>query len=146
MFTVYRGLQTSQEELGRQFKLGDTVNLLGFTSTSLSMERALGFATQGIGLSSGAEKVAILLEITVRGAKQFFFLNSAEYSSYPYEQEVLLQEGIKYRVLAMDRMTFKQVVEGQEVETEVAVIKLEAIGDKYSQMNCCRRGIHYLAN
>ena len=146
MFTVYRGLQTSQEELGRQFKLGDTVNLLGFTSTSLSMERALGFATQGIGLFSGAQKVAILLEITVRGAKQFFFLNSAEYSSYPCEQEVLLQEGIKYRVLAMDQMIFKQVVEGKEVDTEVAVIRLDAMGDKYSQMNCCRRGIHYLAN
>ena len=43
-------------------------------------------------------------------------------------------------------MTFKQVVEGQEVDTEVAVIRLNAMGDKYSQMNCCRRGIHYLTN
>ena len=146
MFTVYRGLQTSQEELGRQFKLGDTVNLLGFTSTSLSMERALEFATEGIDLSSSAQKVAILLEITVRGANQFFSLNSDEYSSYPDEQEVLLQEGIKYRVLAIEETTVKQDRDGQEVDTKVVVIELEALGDKYSQMNCCRRGIHYLAN
>ena len=83
MFTVYRGFQTTLEELDRQFKLGDTVNLLGFTSTSLSMERALGFATQDIGKSFSAQKVAILLKITVRGANQFFCLNSDEYSSFP---------------------------------------------------------------
>ena len=95
---------------------------------------------------SGAQKVAILLEITVRGANQFFYLNSTEYSSYPYEQEVLLQEGIKYRVHAIDEMTANQVQNGQKVDTKVTVIKLYATGDKYSQMNCCRRGIHYLTN
>ena len=90
--------------------------------------------------------MAILLEITVRGANQFFYLNSIEYSSYPYEQEVLLQEGIKYSVLAIDQKKFKQIEDGKEVDTEVTVIRLDAVGDKYSQMNCCRRGIHYLAN
>ena len=55
--------------------------------------------------SSGAQKVAILLGITIRGSNQFFSLNSAEYSSYPEEQEVLLQEGIKYRVLDIDNTT-----------------------------------------
>ena len=83
VFTVYRGLQMPREDLDRQFKLGDTVNLLGFTSTSLSMERALGFAMKDINSSFGAQKVAILLEITIRGANQFFSLNSAEYSSFP---------------------------------------------------------------
>ena len=43
--------------------------------------------------------MAILMEITVRGSHQFFFLNSDEYSSYPYEEEVLMQDGIMYRVL-----------------------------------------------
>ena len=90
--------------------------------------------------------MAILLKITIRGSNQFFSLNSAEYSSYPYEEEVLMQEGIKYRVLDIDEMTVKQLVGDQEVDTKVAVIKLDAIGDKYSQMNCCRRGIHYLTN
>ena len=86
------------------------------------------------------------MEITIRGANQFFSLNSDEYSSYPDEQEVLLQEGIKYRVLAIEETTVKQDRDGQEVDTKVVVIELEALGDKYSQMNCCRRGIHYLAN
>ena len=83
VFTVYRGLQMSQEELDHQFKLGDTVNLLGFTSTSLSMESALKFAIKDMNLSFGAQNVAILLGITIRGANQFFYLNSAEYFSFP---------------------------------------------------------------
>ena len=97
----------SEEELHRQFKLGKSVNLLGFTSTSLSKNKALEFATQGINLSSVAQKVAILLEITIRGSNQYFALNSDEYSSYSYEEEVLLQEGIKYRVHAIDETTVK---------------------------------------
>ena len=61
--------------------------------------------------------MAILLEITIRGANQFFSLNSTEYSSYSYEQEVLLQEGIKYRVLAIDETMVKRVKDGQKVDT-----------------------------
>ena len=90
--------------------------------------------------------MAILLEITIRGSNQYFYLNSSEYSSYPDEEEVLLQEGIKYKVLDFDEIIVQQVIEDQEVDTKVLIIKLDAIGDKYSQMNCCRRGIHYLAN
>ena len=73
-------------------------------------------------------------------------MNSAEYSSYPYEQEVLLQEGIKYRVLAIDETSVKQVIDDREVDIKVVIIELDAMGDNYSQMNCCRRGIHYLTN
>ena len=69
------------------------------------MDSALKFATEGIDYTAGAQKVAILLEITIRGCNQYFCLNSAEYSSYPQEEEVLLQEGIKYRVVDIDEMT-----------------------------------------
>ena len=86
------------------------------------------------------------MEITIRGSNQFFSLNSDEYSSFPDEEEVLMQEGIKYKVLTIDEITVKSQADDQEVDTKVTVIKLEAVGDKYSQMNCCRRGIHYLAN
>ena len=49
-------------------------------------------------------------------------------------------------MLTIDEITVKSQADDQEVDTKVAVIKFDAIGDKYSQMNCCRRGIHYLAN
>ena len=59
---------------------------------------------------------------------------------------MLLQEGIKYRVLAIDETTVKQVIDDQEVDTKLVIIDLDAIGDKYSQMNWCRRSIHYVTN
>ena len=43
-FTVFRGFQTSQEDLDQKFKVGDSINLQGFTSTSLDFDRALKFA------------------------------------------------------------------------------------------------------
>ena len=47
-FTVYRGFQASKEDLHKQFTLDAPVNLLGFISTTLSLETALKFSTEGI--------------------------------------------------------------------------------------------------
>lgn len=54
-------------------------------------------------MSSKTSKLPILLEIWIHGRTQYFCLNSDEYSSYSYEQEVLLQEGIKYKVESVER-------------------------------------------
>ena len=43
--------------------------------------------------------ISILFEIEFRGGMQFFSLNSPELSSYPEEKEVLLQDGILYKVV-----------------------------------------------
>ena len=86
------------------------MNLQGFTSTSLSKDSALNFATNGVDPSSTLQKVAILLEIKISGSKQYFYLNSKEYSSYPNEQEVLLQEGIKYKVIELDELTVSKII------------------------------------
>ena len=106
-FKVYRGLQMTKEELELRFGIDTTINLQGFTSTSLSKERALGFALRtpkpnNTSLEDSEVTVPILLEITFKGSHQFFSLNSSDYSSYPCEQEVLLQEGIKYRVCGIE--------------------------------------------
>ena len=42
--TVYRGLQVSESELKEKYQVGDSLNLQGFTSTTLERKRALGFA------------------------------------------------------------------------------------------------------
>ena len=48
-------------------------------------------------------------------------------------------KGPEIRTAMLKDHTNIQLEKGQE-------IFVEAVGDKYSQMNCCRRGIHYLAN
>ena len=42
--------------------------------------------------------IPILVEIHVEDDNQAFNLNSEEYSAYPNEEEILLQEGIEYVV------------------------------------------------
>lgn len=38
---LYRGLRLSQSEVSSRYKIGETVNLLGFTSTTLSKDLAI---------------------------------------------------------------------------------------------------------
>ena len=47
-FTVYRGLQMSNEELAAKYFEGNSIRLQGFTSTTLDSNVALGFATNGM--------------------------------------------------------------------------------------------------
>lgn len=69
---------------------------------------AFGFATGGLTAEEDLLKLPVLFEIDFSGGQQFFHLNSEEYSSYPYEEEVLLQEGIQYRVInnSVENFTF----------------------------------------
>ena len=46
-FMVYRGLQVPKEQVNTDYVIGSTMNLLGFTSTSLIKERAIEFALEG---------------------------------------------------------------------------------------------------
>ena len=36
------------------------------------------------------------------GKQQYFHLNNKSFSAYPEEQEVLLQDGIQYKVISID--------------------------------------------
>ncbi len=42
------------------------------------------------------------MEIEFSGPKQFFHLNSRDFSAFDYEQEVLLQDGIQYEVIDVE--------------------------------------------
>lgn len=87
-----------------EYIVGQTMNLLGFTSTSLIKSRAIDFALEGYTKEVAENKTPILLEIEITGSNQFFSLNTNEYSSYPSEAEVLLQEGIKYKVVGVENI------------------------------------------
>ena len=55
----------------------------------------------------------VLLEIDFKGTNQFFFLSSDDSSAYPLEQEVLLQEGIKYKVIGIEEDDFTRNINGE---------------------------------
>ena len=95
---MFRGLQLLSEEFSQNYKVGETLNLKGFTSTSMSREKGLDFALNGLNEEAGPIKVPILLEINFKGRNQYFSLNSKEYSAFHGEEEVLLQEGIQYKI------------------------------------------------
>ena len=85
-FTVYRGFKLAHSELEKMFVPGEMVNLLGFTSTSLSRDRALRFSLRKELMAQNSKsQVPVLLEINFKGSTQFFSLNSSDYSSYPME-------------------------------------------------------------
>ena len=87
-----------------------------------------------------SSKLPILLEIQIHGRTQYFSLNSDEYSSYSYEQEVLLQEGIKYKVMAVEQ----EETRVKERNVEVTVVRLVNVGDKYQRMWWWGRWLRYL--
>ena len=111
---VYRGLQIEASEIKRRFTKDALVNLPGFTSTTLSQHLALKFA---LNPPPKDPLQPVLFKISLKGSQQYFNLasdcasstssnsshNDLEYSAYPEEQEVLLQEGIRFRVVAVEQ-------------------------------------------
>ena len=88
-----------EEDLKMKFKVGQQVNLQGFTSSSLIKEEGVKFALDNFTSSETGGKVPVLFEITFKGNHQFFSLNSSELSAYPSEQEILIQEGVKFTIV-----------------------------------------------
>ena len=70
------------------------MNLLGYTSTSKDICKAKSFAFS----NCNGDKVPIVLEITFKGCSGLFELTKG-YSAYADEEEVLIQDGLSYRVL-----------------------------------------------
>ena len=89
---MYRGLQLPILELDEKFAIRAKISLQGFTSSTLSRDLGLEFALKDLqpnGFSTEGQ-VPVLFQILFKGGKQFFQLNSTEYSAFPEEEEVLL--------------------------------------------------------
>ena len=65
------------------------------------------------------------------GKQQYFHLNNKQFSAYPDEQEVLLQDGIQYRVVEITSETKVINVGPKEYSKEVTVVRLQNIRDDY---------------
>ena len=57
-----------------------------------------------------------------------------------------MQEGNRYEVVGVEQMIHKKKIRDEEVDVNVAVIELITLGDKYSRVNCCKRGFYYLTS
>ena len=69
------------------------MNLLGYTSTSKEFEIALEFALNDL----KSYLIPVVFEILFKGNSGFFHLSEG-FTAYEEEQEVLVQDGLTYRV------------------------------------------------
>ena len=90
--------------------------------------------------------IPVLLAIDVKGRNQFFSLFNEEYSAYPDEKEVLLQEGIMYQVYKVDSVSVQTEIEEEKCEKDIQIVYLANIVNKYDRMNCCKKTLKYLLN
>lgn len=143
---VYRGQQLQSQEDIEKFNEGKIVNLNGFTSTTLCKNTAIEFAFFGLSEIDNVAKTPTLFEITLSGRNQYFYLGNEDYSAYPEEQEMLLQEGIQYKVQKVDEVIVSRKICEREVQKKLRVISMTNLGDKYKRMNFCMRCLKNVVN
>lgn len=117
-FMVYRGLTLDTKQLGQVKKmLGDHVNVRGYTSTSLREEVAVEFAMK----YKDPDRHPVLYCINLRDGTMgghCFLLNERCYTAYPEEEELLLDDGLPFKVLT--------VYEKRVDERILTVVELES--------------------
>lgn len=128
--TVHRGTTLYKHEVkDYQRMVGYEINFRGFASTSLKRDMAITFATKYV----WADKVPVLFEITlVRGTGDGFSfqLNNEEFTAYPEEQEILLDDGRPLKVVGVS-LTHVPVMKRDEngkdklVNVAVHIVSLE---------------------
>ena len=74
---------------------GLKIQLTGYTSTSTQFKKALEFAN----FDCSKNHVPVVFEINFKGTSGLFELDD-DMTAYPGEREVLLQDGLEYRVLS----------------------------------------------
>ena len=99
------------------------INLQGFTSTTLLRDTAVEFAIDEDKIEvDDPEQQPLIVEIVLTGKLQFFYLNNKELSAFPGEQEVLLQEGLQYRVINVKKQIEVVLVDNKEYKKKMIVV------------------------
>ena len=89
---LFRGVKLTHVE-AESYEEGSTVNLLGYVSTSKSYDTALQFAFNDL----KTDRTPVVFQILFRGSTGLFQLTS-DFTAYPEEEEVLVQDGLTYKV------------------------------------------------
>lgn len=90
---MFRGINIFPNEL-ENYEQDSFIHLTGFTSTSKKFSKALKFALA----ECPDDQIPVVFEIFFMSRSGFIELDD-DITAYPGEQEVLLQDGLKYRVL-----------------------------------------------
>ena len=90
--TLYRGLKMTQKEFD-SYKTCTTTHLMGYTSTSMDLSVATNFALN----NSNDDKIPVIFEINFIGSHGLFKLIEG-YTAFANESEVLVQDGLEYKV------------------------------------------------
>ena len=77
------------------YKVGERIHLPGYTSTSKDVNVAVNFAFKHL----KEDQVPVILDITFKGNSGLFELTEG-FSAYPDEGEILLQDGLTYKIIA----------------------------------------------
>ena len=105
----------AREEIEEQYKVNETIYLTGYTSTSQSLEVATIFAFSG---SQKEDKVPLIFEIDFCSTFGMFKMNKG-CSAFSHEEEVLVQDGLCYRVISVEYQLKK------DTKQEYFVVKLQ---------------------
>ena len=91
---LYRGIKLTPDE-ANGYIVGNKTHLTGYTSTSRFLGVALGFAF----MEQSEYSIPVVLEIDFQKDTGFFELTE-EFTAYPEEAEVLVQDGLEYLVVS----------------------------------------------
>ena len=75
------------------YPINNKVHLTGYTSTSTDFEIAKKFALYNL----GADEIPVIFSINFKGSQGLFQM-SKEYTAYPEENEILVQDGLEYLI------------------------------------------------
>ena len=103
--TVWRATLLTEEQIENYYASvhqRKKVQLKGFVSCSLNRDFALNWILSNDELPNG--KMLVLFEIQVAGSKNHFFMNSPQYSMYSMEEEVLLGDGLRCKVIDIKKI------------------------------------------
>lgn len=73
------------------------INLTGYTSTSLNLDVAKEFAFSDL----EEDKVAVIYNIVFNDDEGLFSMNDRRFTAFE-EEEVLLQDGLEYRIVSIE--------------------------------------------
>ncbi|CAF2961087.1 unnamed protein product [Rotaria sp. Silwood2] len=130
VLTLYRGTRIliSEYEKLKQ-NVGQLMSMNGFLSTSLSKEVATTFAGQS---SDTKQSILIEIECDFRKVETTILAQVTEFSTNPYEQEVLIDIGAVFEILSVGQI---------DSETNLLLVKMKAtdegakIANEYIQIN-----------
>ena len=81
---------------------GSKIHLIGYTSTSKDIKTALKFAFDFL----KKDQIPVIFVINFKGQNGLFEL-TPEYTAFPSENEVLIQDGLKYYITNKDVIELK---------------------------------------